>query len=392
MKSITSTNSKNPALVIEYTDPVEGFKGWLVRDRTDHRICAGGLRVQEGLTCSKLADMAHNMTCKMRIAGLRVDGAKSGIAYDPGSPGKRAAVSRFLQAIRPYVESAYSLGPDLNMEMEELEGIGRQTGIPSIKMAVAQAQGWELDYFQERSAVLQQDAGGWSLGRLRAGHGLAAAVLTVLDFLAINRNEALVSVQGFGTLAKGAALSLHRAGVQVSAIADIDRCFVAPPGAGLDIPALLAAGSLAAALSRDGVSITPSAAVTGVDCDVFVAAAVENSIPAAAAASMAARAVVPGANLAVSDESLAIFQERGLPVLPDYLAGCGGSLSMEGLFGPLHHPTPQEVLDHVQKKMAAIVTRVLQKSRRDGVSPTAAAADICRGSVALPGNRPYTTS
>jgi len=30
-----------PALVIEYTDPEEGFQGWLVMDSLAHELCAG---------------------------------------------------------------------------------------------------------------------------------------------------------------------------------------------------------------------------------------------------------------------------------------------------------------------------------------------------------------
>ena len=40
------------------------------------------------------------MTRKMKIADLRVDGAKCGIDYDPSSPGKEAAVSRFAELAR----------------------------------------------------------------------------------------------------------------------------------------------------------------------------------------------------------------------------------------------------------------------------------------------------
>ena len=64
---------KSPALVIEYTDAEEGFQGWLVIDTLDHNLCAGGMRVQPGLSRDRLARMARNMTCKMRICGLRVE-------------------------------------------------------------------------------------------------------------------------------------------------------------------------------------------------------------------------------------------------------------------------------------------------------------------------------
>jgi glutamate dehydrogenase (NAD(P)+) len=379
-----------PALVIEYTDPVEGFKGWLVRDRLNHRMCAGGMRVQAGLTCRKLADMARNMSCKMRIAGLRVDGAKSGIDYDPGSPDKAKAVTRFLQAIRPYIESTYSMGPDLNMEMEELEEIAHKTGIASIKMAIARAQGWELDYFLERNAILQHEIDGCSLSRLRAGYGLAAAVLAVLDFLAISNTKATVAIQGFGTLARAAASSLYTAGVRIIAIADIEKCFVSPHDQGLDIPKLLlSSGPLLHDAGGLDIIQKPSSAVTDLHCDILVPAAVENSISVDIASSLHARAVVPGANLAIPAESLDILQEKSVIVIPDYLAGCGGSLSMEGLFGPADHPSGQSVLDHVDKKMFNIVSRVLEKSQQEKISPTAAANKLCQEAGELTGIRPY---
>jgi glutamate dehydrogenase (NAD(P)+) len=392
MKQTNRMPAGKPALVVEYTDPIEGFKGWLVRDSIDHRICAGGMRVQEGLTCRKLADMARNMSCKMRIAGLRVDGAKSGIDYDPGSPAKAAAVARYLQAIRPYIEATYSMGPDLNMEMDELEKIAHGTGIASIKMAIARAQGWELDYFLERCALLQHQIDGFSLSRLRAGYGLAAAVLAVLDFLAIRNTSASVAIQGFGTLARAAASTLYKAGVRIVAIADIEKCFVATREKGLDIPKLLlSSGPLLDAAGSHDIIQKPSAAVTELHCDVLVPAAVENSIPPDIASSLHAKIVVPGANLAVPDESLDILQEKSVIVLPDYLAGCGGSLSMEGMFGPTDHPSAQSVLEHVNTKIFEIVSRVLEKSQREKISPTAAANKLCQevGRPLNPDSRPY---
>jgi len=46
---------ESPALVVEYTDPEEGFGGWLVIDSLEHELCAGGMRVQPGLTRERLA-------------------------------------------------------------------------------------------------------------------------------------------------------------------------------------------------------------------------------------------------------------------------------------------------------------------------------------------------
>ncbi|MCI5146252.1 MAG: Glu/Leu/Phe/Val dehydrogenase, partial [Candidatus Electrothrix sp. AR3] len=95
----SSSRTENSELIIEYTDPLEGFKGWLVIDSMTHNMAAGGLRVQQGLTCECVQRLAATMTLKMRIAGIRADGAKSGIDYDPASPGKQEALYRFIRAI-----------------------------------------------------------------------------------------------------------------------------------------------------------------------------------------------------------------------------------------------------------------------------------------------------
>ena len=388
----TSIPDNQPAQIIEYVDPLEGFKGWLVRDRLCHRLCAGGMRVQKGLTCEKLTDMARNMTRKMQIANLRVDGAKSGIDYDPESPGKAAAVSRFLQAIKPHIESSYSMGPDLNIEMDELEKIAQQSNIPSVKMAIAKAQEWELGYFAARNNILKDEIDGWNVGRLRAGYGVAAATLATLDFLNIQSQNATVAIQGFGTLAKAAAFRLHKAGVKIIAIADVEKCLITTGKSGLEVEKLLATpGPLLNAAVIENVTTAPSAKVLDQQCDILIPAAVERSVQADTAASMDVKAIVPGANLAVTKKSREILHNRSILVLPDFLAGCGGSLSMEGLFGPREHPDAQSVLDHVEKKMMEITCNVLQRSVKESISPTDSALKFCDESVCRPDTRPYGT-
>ena len=103
-----------PELLIEYSDPIEGFKGWLAIDSLAHKICAGGIRVQKGLTKEIVSDLASTMTLKMRIAGIRADGAKSGIDYDPNSPGKKEALLRFLSSILIALSTIFSLKAPLN--------------------------------------------------------------------------------------------------------------------------------------------------------------------------------------------------------------------------------------------------------------------------------------
>jgi glutamate dehydrogenase (NAD(P)+) len=382
---------KPPALIVEYTDPREGFKGWLVMDCLDHALSAGGMRVQPGLTLEHLAAMARNMTRKMRICGLRVDGAKCGIDYNPGAPGKHAAMARFMAAIRPYVMTRYSMGPDLNVGMSELEAIGRDLGIPSVKIAVAAAQGWEPAYFHRRYQVLEQEIDGWPLGRLRAGYGVGAAVLAVLDHLEIPPDQASVAIQGFGTLARAAAYLLCRSGVSIIALADGEKCLVSTNGQGIEMQQLLKTeGPL---LPRQdfgsGVRVTGREEIYRVPCDILVPAAVENAVTEQVAGLLEVKALVPGANLAVTAGGEDLLYRRGIVALPDFLAGSGGSLSMEGLFAPADHPGPAEVLAHVGQRMDRAVKQILARSRLEKISPTRAALKICGEKLPQPGARPY---
>ena len=159
VKVKTDILNRKPELIVEYTDPLEGFKGWAVIDALSHNLCAGGVRVQKGLTLDCVRHLARNMTIKMLIAGIRADGAKCGIDYDPHSPGKKEALYRFLRAIRPYILERYSLGPDLNTRMCELENIAERLSIPAVKMAIAKAQGFDLPSFLKRYRTLKQPAG-----------------------------------------------------------------------------------------------------------------------------------------------------------------------------------------------------------------------------------------
>ncbi|MHC4636585.1 MAG: Glu/Leu/Phe/Val dehydrogenase dimerization domain-containing protein [Planctomycetota bacterium] len=383
---------KKPELVVEYTDPLEGFKGWLVIDALSHKLCAGGVRVQKGLTLDCVANLARNMTLKMRIAGIRADGAKCGIDYDPHSPGKAEALQRFLRSITPYMEERYSLGPDLNVKMQELDDIAHKLKIPSVKMPIAKAQGFDLQNFLNRYGILHNPIGNnhVTLSRLRAGVGLAAACLGVLDFLRIPRQEATVAVQGFGSLGGAAAYSLFTSGVKIVGLADEEKSLISHNEHSIDVRALLngSGTGLIPRTLRDDQYLDRSR-IYDVKCDVLIPAAIENSIVVDNARDISVKAIVPGANLAITEEAEKLLHSRGIITIPDFVAGCGGSLSMDGLFGPKSHPSAQGVLDHVGKRMRFIVQKVLERSHKDRITPREAALVLCSEAVIHPEARPY---
>ncbi|MDQ3383470.1 MAG: Glu/Leu/Phe/Val dehydrogenase, partial [Actinomycetota bacterium] len=167
-------------VVLRYQDEREGFRGWAVFDGTARPLAAGGFRVQPGLSEQVLVDLAAAMSLKQRLLGLAVDGAKAGIDYDPDAPGKPDAMRRFLRFLRPHLLERLSLGSDMGTGWTEIEGLARAEGIPSVKIAVARAQGIDEAEFSARIGLLDTDVGGLTLGQRRAGHAVAAAALAAL--------------------------------------------------------------------------------------------------------------------------------------------------------------------------------------------------------------------
>jgi glutamate dehydrogenase/leucine dehydrogenase len=215
----------------------------------------------------------------------------------------------------------------------------------------------------------------------------------VLEFLNIPPQEATVAIQGFGGLGSAAAYTLTEAGIKIIALSDEEKSLISTNNQSLDIKAMLPT------LTNCGTGFIPRSGINGrygdrnqiydVKCDVFIPAAIENAITVDNAGAMQIKAVVPGANLAVTHEAEKLLHDRGIIIIPDFVAGCGGSLSMDGLFGPEIEPSAQDVLNHVNKRMRRIVKKVIRRSQQDEVPTREAALRLCSEAPIFPEARPY---
>ncbi|WP_214408490.1 Glu/Leu/Phe/Val dehydrogenase dimerization domain-containing protein [Sphaerisporangium fuscum] len=377
--------------VIEYTDPVEGCTGYLVYDREDCRLAAGGFRVQPGLTVQTLSDLASRMTLKQRVLGINVDGAKSGLDYAGTGPERQAVISRFLSFISQELHNRYSMGCDMGTRFEELERIASGIGVPSVKYAVKTAQGFSDEEFFQRMGLLDEYVGRRTVGQRRAGHTLAHAALAAAGIAGHPARGLHVAIQGFGNLGRSAAESLVGAGAAVVAVADEYGCAVHPRG--LDIPAMLEQEmSRPVSVQTFNRASLPGATLFDLPVDVLILAAVEDAVTTEQAATLQAPVVVVGANCGLSETAERILHDRGVLVVPDFIGGIGGSASMETLFGPRTLPEPQQVLDGVAFLIHELVSDVLSGARTRGVPPRAVAMDIAEAAVVAPDKPPYGSS
>ncbi|MCW5211354.1 hypothetical protein VU04_00395, partial [Desulfobulbus sp. TB] len=173
-----------------------------------------------------------------------------------------------------------------------------------------------------------------------------------------------------------------------------EKSLVSINGTPLDISSLLAAqkdgeqGMIPTANNHKAV-YSDNTKIYDLSCDIFVPAAIEKAVDKEVAEHIQVKAIASGANLAVTEEAEQILHQRAIPVIPDMVAGCGGSLSMEGLYGPENLPTAEEVLAHVNRKTRNIVTTMLQRSQQDNISPREAALRLCAEAPLYPDTRPY---
>ncbi|WP_329521504.1 Glu/Leu/Phe/Val dehydrogenase dimerization domain-containing protein [Spirillospora sp. NBC_01491] len=367
--------------LIEYGDPVDGTRGWLVYRGARHRLAAGGCRVQSGLDAATLGTLADRMALKQRVLGINVAGAKCGLDLDPGAPGKSAVLGRFLAFLRDDLATRYSMGPDMGTGWLELNRHAEAIGLPSIKYAIKTAQRLSDDEFDRRMAVLEAPVRGVPVSARRAGHALAHAGIAA----ARCGGTLTVALQGFGNLGRGAAGTFHEDGARVVAVGD-EHGTVADP-AGVDVPAMLGCppGTPVPAMPSGG----RAARLFTVPADVLVLAGPADAMTTAQAAQVPVSTVVVGANCGLAESTEQALAARNVLVVPDFIGGIGGSASMEVLFGPRDCPGPQQVLDALATLMNDLVADIVAQARRSGVSPRAAALRLAADSTTDPESPPY---
>jgi glutamate dehydrogenase (NAD(P)+) len=134
-----------------------------------------------------------------------------------------------------------------------------------------------------------------------------------------------VVIQGFGNVGGHLARLLDtEAGAKVIAISDVGGGIVNE--AGLDVPALLAHAASGRPVSEwpRGKPITNEQLWT-IPCDWLIPAALGGVITKETnARTIDCKAVVEGANEPTTPTADRILEDRGIPVIPDFLANAGG--------------------------------------------------------------------
>ena len=276
--------------------------GYVVVDDVSLGPAIGGVRLGPSVTTAEVARLARAMTLKNAAAMLPHGGGKAGIRTPEvlDREDRERVIRAFAHGIRHLDE--YIPGPDMGTDETAmawiLDEIGRAVGLPAL-------------------------IGGIPLDEIGAtGFGLAACADALVEAGRLTLSGARVAIQGFGAVGRHAAVFLADRGALVVAVSDTSGTAYEPGG--LDVAAMVAFKRDHRISEYPAAKILDRDALFGLDCDVLIPAAQPDVITAGNAGLVRASVVLPGANIAVTDDAEASLHARGVLCIPDFIANAGG--------------------------------------------------------------------
>ncbi len=295
------------------------FKGYRIQHNNALGPYKGGMRYHPDVRLDEVKALAMLMTIKSALVGLPLGGAKGGIKFDPCelSPGELQRVTRrFTVAL--------------------VNNIGPGHDIPAPDMGTdAQTMVWMMDTFMNLCPSSERFSGrgvvtgkavdcGGTVGRESAtGVGAIICLKEWARYTGFDLSGCKFSAQGFGNVGYHAAIALHELGGTLVAVNDHTGAIVDPGG--IDPYELkkhtLGTGQLA---GFGGLGLCELHDFYAAEVDVFIPAALENTVGPAEADLIKARVVLEGANGPVTEDGEKVLLGEGTDIIPDVLANAGG--------------------------------------------------------------------
>ena len=341
-----------PAKIILVQEPSRNLKAVLVIDNVARGPSIGGLRMAPDVSIEECVRLARAMTLKNAAAGLAHGGGKSVMWGDARMPAERKEqlVRAFAHALRN--EDDYIFGPDMGTDETCMawvkDEIGRAVGLPSA-------------------------LGGIPLDELGAtGWGIRHAAEVCAPYCGFALQGARVAIQGFGAVGKHAARFLAERGAVLVAASDTQGTLHDP--AGIDVSALIK-------LKESGKTVSDYPrgrklerdAVIGVECDIWIPAARPDVVREDNVGRLNTKLVLQGANIPFTAGAERILHDKGVLVIPDFIANAGGVIcaAMEYIGS-----TQSAAFDAIAEKICANVAAVLAEVKANQTLPRQAAVSF----------------
>ena len=347
------------------------FTGYRIQHNNILGPYKGGIRYHQSVNLDDVKALAAMMTWKCSLMDIPFGGGKGGVQVDPRAHSK----DELMRITRRFT---HALGGN----------IGPEYDIPAPDVGTtAQMMVWMMDTFMNRMGDSEKNAqrgvvtgktlaSGGSQGREQAtGQGVVVCVREWAKENAFDLKGATAIIQGYGNVGTFASKFLNELGVKVIAVGD--HTGYLRKEAGLDVPRLFdysrSKGSIA---GFEDAKVITREEFFKTKADIFIPAAMENTIGKQEAEWLDVKMISEGANGPTNPEAEPILAKKNITVVPDLLANAGGVTvsyfewiqNKRSEFWEL-----EEVEARLEKRMVRQYRKVMGYAKAKGVSPRIAA-------------------
>jgi len=306
---------------------VKVFQGFRVQHNDARGPGKGGIRFHPQETIDTVRALSMWMTWKCAVADIPLGGAKGGVICDPHNLSAREQEGICRGWVR---QLARNVGP-----VEDVPA-------PDV-MTSPQHMLWMLDEYEQMAGghypgmITGKPVGmGGSLGRTEAtGYGVIYCLREAMTELNLRAQDTTASMQGFGNVAQYAIELFTRMGGTVVCVSSWDQeeqtTFAFYKDSGIDLAELKGITNRFGGIDKAKAAELGYEVILGDDwidreVDILLPAALENQITENNVGRISDRVkiIAEGANGPTTPEADAVIQERGIFMIPDFLANAGG--------------------------------------------------------------------
>jgi glutamate dehydrogenase (NAD(P)+) len=352
---------------------VQVFQGYRVQHNDARGPCKGGIRFHPQETVDTVRALSMWMTWKCAVADIPLGGGKGGVICDPHNLSAREQEAICRGWVR---QLARNVGPVADVPAPDV-------------MTSPQHMLWMLDEYEAISGghypgmITGKPVGmGGSLGRTEAtGYGVIYCLREALRELGIDAGNTSASIQGFGNVSQYAIELYQSMGGTVTCVSSWDQveqttyAFYRPEG--IDLTELRGMtdrfGGIDKAKAKDaGYEVLPGDDWIDREVDILIPAALENQITKDNVGRIHAKVkvIAEGANGPTTPEADRVIEERGIFMIPDFLANAGGvtcSYFEQVQCNMNYFWEREEVLTKLDQKMTAAYQSISEVARKQKV-------------------------
>ncbi len=368
---------RNPMREYHFSIPVfmddgthKVFRGFRCQHNDARGPGKGGIRFHPQETIDTVRALSMWMTWKCAVVDIPLGGSKGGVICDPHhlSPREQEQICRgWIRQI------AKDIGPFKDVPAPDV-------------MTSAQHMLWMLDEYEVITGnkypgtITGKPVGmGGSLGRTEAtGYGVIFTLREALREMGISPETTTASVQGFGNVSQYAIELYTKLGGKVIAVSSWDQedstSYTFYKKDGVDLRVLREITDKFGGIDKEkaknlGYDVLPGEAWIEQDVDILLPCALENQVTGETAKKIQKRVkiIAEGANGPTTPEADEIIKEKGIFMIPDFLANAGGvtcSYFEQVQSNMNYYWEKEEVLGKLDVKMTSAFLAVSELARK----------------------------